>query len=84
MSFLELARHVGTTARRPVVHATGAAGDVYLCHPILVHAAQAHHGRVPRFMAQPPIEPVGELEIEDPAHVYSPVEGAIRRGLGIE
>ena len=29
------------------VTATGEAGDVYLCHPFLVHAAQRHCGRVP-------------------------------------
>jgi len=84
MSFLELAKHLGNTSGRLVVHATGSAGDVYLCHPFLVHAAQAHHGRVPRFIAQPPLEPVGELEIDHPGHVYSPVEVAIRLGLGIE
>jgi hypothetical protein len=38
---------------RPVAYATGRAGDVYLCHPFLVHAAQRHRGRVPRFVAQP-------------------------------
>jgi hypothetical protein len=38
--------------------ATGPAGTVYLCHPFLVHAAQAHRGTQPRFMAQPPLLPV--------------------------
>src|SRR5258706_12626113 len=32
------------------VLATGNAGTVYLCHPFLVHAAQAHRGKAPRFM----------------------------------
>ena len=81
MSFFDLAEHFGVTAKRPVANATGAAGDVYLCHPFLVHAAQAHQGREPRFIAQPPLEPVGELEIDRRGHVYSPVERAIRRGL---
>lgn len=40
---------------RPVAFATGRAGDVYLCHPFLVHAAQPHHGREPRFLAQPDV-----------------------------
>jgi hypothetical protein len=85
MSFLEVADELrdGPTARRPVVLATGAAGDVYLCHPFLMHAAQAHHGRVPRFIAQPPLEPIGELEIDRPGQSYAPVEEAIRLGLGI-
>jgi hypothetical protein len=37
----------------PVAYATGRAGDVYLCHPFLVHAAQRHRGVEPRFIAQP-------------------------------
>jgi hypothetical protein len=37
----------------PIALATGLAGDVYLCHPFLVHAAQRHRGEVPRFVAQP-------------------------------
>jgi Phytanoyl-CoA dioxygenase (PhyH). len=39
---------------RPSALATGQAGDVYLCHPFLVHGAQPHCGTVPRFIAQPP------------------------------
>ena len=31
---------------------TGAAGDVYLCHPFLVHAAQRHRGSSPRVLSQ--------------------------------
>jgi hypothetical protein len=39
---------------RPTVLATGQAGDVYLCHPFLVHAASwPHAGANPRLMAQP-------------------------------
>jgi hypothetical protein len=37
----------------PVELATGAAGDVYLCHPFLVHAAQRHRGTAPRVLSQP-------------------------------
>ncbi|WP_061300770.1 phytanoyl-CoA dioxygenase family protein [Herbidospora cretacea] len=45
----EVSRH------RPLAHATGEPGDVYICHPLLVHAAQTHHGTRPRFMSQLPI-----------------------------
>jgi hypothetical protein len=45
------------SAHRPIIAATGDAGTVYLCHPFLVHAAQPHHGRRPRFLAQPPLLP---------------------------
>ena len=60
--------------------ATGAAGTVYLCHPFLVHAAQPHRGKRPRFMAQPPLFPKGEF---DPALPPSPVQLAIRQACGL-
>src|SRR2546425_4365437 len=36
---------VAATGHCQVAYATGRAGDVNLCHPFLVHAAQANHGR---------------------------------------
>lgn len=71
------------TAHRPQALATGRAGDVFLCHPFLVHAAQPHHGTRPRFMAQPPLYPAVQVELERADGAYSPVETAIRRGLGL-
>jgi hypothetical protein len=69
-----------STRHCEVDYATGAAGTVYLCHPFLVHAAQVHRGRQPRFMAQPPLIPKGEF---DPSKPPSPVQIAIRRGCGL-
>jgi hypothetical protein len=40
---------------RPVGHATGQPGDVYIVHPFTAHAADEHRGRTPRFMAQAPV-----------------------------
>ena len=82
MTFIELAAKLGPEGNDRVVFATGAAGDVYLCHPFLVHAAQPHHGSQPRFMAQPPLYPAEPLRIHRADGAYSPVEVAIRRGLG--
>jgi hypothetical protein len=60
---------------------TGAAGDVYLCHPFLVHAASwPHRGSQPRVIAQPPISLDGAVRIEGEQH-FSPVALAIRRAL---
>jgi hypothetical protein len=71
---------------RPVTLATGRAGDVFLCHPFLVHAAQPHHGEHPRFMAQPPLDPSDDLwlgpyilRVTDAEP--SPVGAAIRTAL---
>lgn len=71
---------VPASAHRVETHATGAAGDVFLCHPFLVHAAQPHRGSVPRFMAQPPLVPTGLLNLT--AENPSPVERAVLDGLG--
>ncbi|MFI6866013.1 phytanoyl-CoA dioxygenase family protein [Nocardia sp. NPDC050406] len=65
------------TAELPVTRATGCAGDIYLCHPFLIHAAQAHRGTTPRFMATPTVESAEPLGIDG----RSPVEEAIRLGL---
>ena len=67
---------------RELALATGHPGDVYLCHPFLIHAAQPHRGREPRFMAQPPLDPVAPLELSREDGAYSPVELAVLRGLG--
>jgi hypothetical protein len=69
---------------RPLAWATGDAGDVYLCHPFLVHAATwPHRGKAPRFVAQPPLTPVGLLDLDRARGDYSPVERAVRIGLGL-
>jgi hypothetical protein len=70
------------SGRRPEVSATGEAGTVYLCHPFLVHAAQVHRGTHPRFIAQPPLYPLGPLCLNREDGTYSPVEQAIRQALG--
>jgi hypothetical protein len=66
---------------RPTALATGRAGDVYLCHPFLVHAAQPSRGRVPRLMAQPPLDSAEPLVIDRPHNDYSPVETCVRLAL---
>ena len=67
------------TDHLPEAVATGEAGDVWLCHPFVVHAAQRHHGRRVKFMAQPPL---AGTEIIDPNRAEadrSPVEEAVHQ-----
>lgn len=81
LSLRELAANgFAETADCPEVAATGPAGTVWLCHPFLVHAAQVHRGKAPRFMAQPPLLPAMGF---DPALPPSPVQRAIRRACGL-
>ena len=63
----------------PITVATGDAGDVFLCHPFLVHSAQRNKRGRPRFVGQPPLHlATGHaLQIDGP----SPVERAIALGL---
>ncbi len=86
MNFFDLCRAMDEAGRldapdRPLALATGSAGDVYLCHPFLIHAAQPHGGSMPRFIAQPPLYPVGLLDLDRHDGAYSPAEVAVRRGL---
>ncbi|MFD0689761.1 phytanoyl-CoA dioxygenase family protein [Actinomadura fibrosa] len=79
----ELGRRAeAATTHRPIAHATGNAGDVYLCHPFLVHAGQPHHGTTPRFLGQPKLDPSQPLDLDRRDGAFSPVEIAIRRGRG--
>lgn len=69
-----------STLCRPVSHATGQAGDVFLCHPFLVHTAtRPHCGTGPRMIAQPVVHVPGGFTIDhaDP----SPIARAIAAGL---
>jgi Phytanoyl-CoA dioxygenase (PhyH) len=83
LSFMDLGARLGPTEARPIALATGAAGDVYLCHPFLVHAAQVHRGTRPRIIAQPGLAPVGPLVLDRADGDHSPVEQAVRIGLGL-
>lgn len=72
---------VPASEHRPEALASGRAGDVYLCHPFLVHAAQRNRGQRPRLMAQPPLHPVGPLDLGGTE--LPPVAVAINRGLAV-
>ncbi|WP_374157845.1 phytanoyl-CoA dioxygenase family protein [Mycobacterium sp. G7A2] len=61
------------SSARPVHHATGVPGDVYLLHPFTVHAADEHRGCTPRFMAQSPVmltEPLTPESLSPLARAY--------------
>jgi hypothetical protein len=71
---------VPATADQPTALVTGLPGDVYLVHPFLVHSAQPHRGTRPRFLAQPPLDPTGLLDLDGPDP--TPVERPVRDALG--
>ncbi|MFE3189184.1 phytanoyl-CoA dioxygenase family protein [Nocardia sp. NPDC059240] len=82
-TMFDLAEFYTATADLPQALATGRAGDVYLCHPFLIHSAQRNRVGRPRFMAQPPLLSREPCVLDRPDGAYSPVEHAIRRGLGL-
>jgi hypothetical protein len=64
---------------RPTALVTGLAGDVFLCHPFLVHAASwPHRGHAPRIMAQPGVALHDAFPLTKP---LSPVELALPPGV---
>jgi hypothetical protein len=70
-----------STFERPRARATGQAGDVYICHPFIVHRATwPHRGFGPRMVAQPEIAHHQPFALRDGPDVC-PVERAILRGL---
>ncbi len=81
LTALELAKQLNSDKPGEIINATGKAGTVYLCHPFLVHAAQAHRGKNPRFLAQPPLLPSEPFRLHRSDNDYSPVELAIRMAL---
>jgi len=67
---------------RPVADVTGRAGDVFLCHPFIVHTATwPHRGAGPRMIAQPAVHVRDGFVLDgsDP----SPVARAIVAGLAM-
>ena len=70
------------TAECLEVLATGKAGTVYLCHPFVVHAAQRNIGKHARYLAQPSLSLRQQLSLHRADGIYTPVERAIRLGLG--
>jgi ectoine hydroxylase-related dioxygenase (phytanoyl-CoA dioxygenase family) len=82
LSLRELVARLPETEHRDEVLATGPAGTVYLCHPFLVHAAQRNRGIRPRFLAQPPLLPAQEQQLEWSDGAYSAVERATREAIG--
>lgn len=82
VEFVQAARQLDAeTEHLAEVAATGCAGDVWLCHPFVVHAAQRHRGTSVKFMAQPPLAGVGPIDPGRAARDRSPVEEAVHLAL---
>jgi hypothetical protein len=65
---------------RTIAEATGRAGDVFLCHPFVVHTATwPHRGEEPRMMAQPGVAVPDGFALDGTDG--SPVARAIVEGL---
>ena len=65
-----------------MAHATGQAGDAFLCHPFLVHTATwPHQGTGPRMIAQPAVHVRDGFALD--GNDTSPVAQAITAGLAM-
>jgi hypothetical protein len=69
-----------STLDRPSAWATGSAGDVFVCHPFLVHRATwPHRGTSPRAIAQPEVNVLEDFDMSEPPRC--PVQRAIALAL---
>ncbi|MBK5222626.1 MAG: phytanoyl-CoA dioxygenase family protein [Acidimicrobiia bacterium] len=69
-----------STLDRPSAWATGSAGDVFVCHPFLVHSATwPHRGTSPRAIAQPGVSMLEDFDMDEPPRC--PVHQAIKSAL---
>jgi hypothetical protein len=84
LSFMQLAEKIKDLPMHEESLATGGAGTVYLCHPFLVHAAQEHHGTLPKFMAQPPLLTNRDFNIHQTENEICPIKQAILNALTLE
>jgi hypothetical protein len=64
--------------------ATGNAGDVFLLHPYMLHAASQNPLRAIRVITNPPVHLNEPMRFSRPDGAYSPVELAVLRALGVE
>jgi hypothetical protein len=62
--------------------ATGAAGDVYLMHPFLLHTSSFNALKLPRLITNPPVALTHPMRFDRPHwNDHSPVEQAVLRSL---
>lgn len=67
--------------RLRVVEAVASAGDIFLCHPFLFHAASQNHLGVPRFLCNRTTPLYEPMCFDRPDGDYSPLEVSIREAL---
>ncbi len=70
----------GTDVLR-VSEITGSPGDVFLCHPFMIHSPSFNHSGVPRFMCNRKAPLSEPLRFERADGDYSPLEESIRRAI---
>lgn len=64
-----------------ILETTGAAGDAFLAHPLLLHVSSANHSGRIRWMANPNIYLREPLQISGKDGAYTPVELAVKRAI---
>jgi hypothetical protein len=70
---------------REFEEATAKAGDVYLLHPFLLHAASQNPLRLIRIITNPPVHLTEPMQFDRAIwEEHSPVERGVLRGLGVE
>jgi hypothetical protein len=66
-----------------VVEATGAAGDVFICHPFLAHTINPASPDRPRVISNIAVQATGALNLDEREGALSPVEAVIASALRV-
>ncbi|KAI0044419.1 hypothetical protein FA95DRAFT_1608577 [Auriscalpium vulgare] len=66
------------------VEVTGAVGDVFLLHPLMLHSASRNHLRIPRVITNPPVALREPFQFNRADGKYSVVERRTLKALGVE
>jgi hypothetical protein len=81
LSYEELLKRLPRADSNRVVELTGAAGDVAMLHPFLIHRLGANTGTGARFACNPRYSLKEPMQLDRGDGAYSPVEEAIRLAL---
>ncbi len=83
MDHADVAERLPHLADRPTALAAGRAGDVFLCHPFLVHRSGWNRRGTPRFLSNCGIRSTGPLRLDPATEDVTPVERAVHLALGL-
>lgn len=81
LAYFMTTSYVDSDAHLRVLETMGAPGDIFLCHPLLLHCASQNHLRIPRFMCNRTTPLTERIQTERSDGNYSPLEISLQQAL---